>query len=193
MHFASNRLKWKPREMGILMPTNRHYRQTLLATFHADFAALPISFIVDAAECASPPATSASKPSEKIIRFQRTRSSLQTWMYTVRPSPVFHWKMASMPLLDETMPKNGVKVGVGTPNLCIYRAFQETRGNKKDFCLLGICIYCSHTCCYWLADHTNCCWSHYLWALHGSWMVNGFDVLIFTVYTWWGKNFQHKI
>jgi hypothetical protein len=44
-----------------------------------------------------------------------------------------------------------------------------------------------------LADHTNCRWWHYLWALHGSWMVNGFDVLIFTVDTWWGKNFQHKI
>jgi hypothetical protein len=33
MHFASNRLKWKPREMGILLPKNRHYRRTLLATF----------------------------------------------------------------------------------------------------------------------------------------------------------------
>jgi hypothetical protein len=55
MHFASNRLKWKSRAMGILLPTNRHYRQTLLATFHADSSALPISFIVDAAWCPSPP------------------------------------------------------------------------------------------------------------------------------------------
>jgi hypothetical protein len=39
--------------------------------------------------------------------------------------------MASMPLLDETMHKNGIKVGVGTPNFCTCRAFQETRKTKK--------------------------------------------------------------
>ncbi len=70
MHFASNRLKRKPCEMGILLPTNRHCRQTLLATFHADSSALPISFIVDAARCPSPPATSGSKLSRKLLGFK---------------------------------------------------------------------------------------------------------------------------
>jgi hypothetical protein len=48
--------------------------------------------------------------------------------------------MASTPLLDEAMHKSSVKVGVGTPNLCMIQGFQETREKKEDCCLLGICI-----------------------------------------------------
>jgi hypothetical protein len=130
------------------------------------------------------PATSASKLSEKIIRFQwRTRSSLQTWVYIVKASPEFHWKMASMPLLDEAMHKSGVKVGVGTPNLCTIQVFQETWENKNDCSLLGIYIYCSHTCCYWLAGRTTC----------GLYMTpQCLNVLIFTVSVWWRKTLNTR-
>ncbi len=123
---------------GHLAAQNRHYRQTLLATFHADASALPMSFIVDAAWCLSPPATSASKLSEKIIRFQRrTRLSFQTWAYTVRAYPAFHWKMASKPLLDEAMHKSSVKVGVGTLNLCTIQGFSGDTGKQKTLLLVG--------------------------------------------------------
>jgi hypothetical protein len=44
-------------------------------------------------------------------------------VYTVRASPAFHRKMASMPLLDGAMQKNGVKVGVYAPNLCSIQGF----------------------------------------------------------------------
>jgi len=47
-------------------------------------------------------------------------------VYTVRASPAspaFHWKMASTPFFDEAMHKSGVKVSVGTPNLCMIHGF----------------------------------------------------------------------
>jgi hypothetical protein len=70
--------------------------------------------------------------------------------------------MASMPLLDETMHRNGVKVGVGIPNLCTYRAFQETRENKKTSAC-WVFAFIAHTLAAtdWLitlivAGHTTC-------------------------------------
>jgi hypothetical protein len=39
--------------------------------------------------------------------------------------------MASMLLLDEAMHKNGVKVGVYTPNLCTTQGFSGDMGTKK--------------------------------------------------------------
>jgi hypothetical protein len=50
----------------------------------------------------------------------------------LRTSIAFHWKMACTPLLDEAIHQSGVKVGVGTPNLCNVHKFQKTRENKKD-------------------------------------------------------------
>jgi hypothetical protein len=37
-----------------------------------------------------------------------------------------------MPILDEAIHQSGVKVGVGTPNLCKIHEFQKTHENKKD-------------------------------------------------------------
>jgi hypothetical protein len=48
--------------------------------------------------------------------------------------------MASTPLLDEAMDKSSVKVGVGTPNFSTIQSFLGDMENKKNFCLLGICI-----------------------------------------------------
>jgi hypothetical protein len=44
----------------------------------------------------------------------------------------FHWKMACMPFLDEAIHQSGVKVGVGTLNLCKIHGFQKTWENKKN-------------------------------------------------------------
>jgi hypothetical protein len=48
--------------------------------------------------------------------------------------------MASTPLFDEAMHKSSVKVGVGTPNILTIQGFSGDTENKKDCCLLGICI-----------------------------------------------------
>ncbi len=37
-----------------------------------------------------------------------------------------------MPQLDEAIHQSGVKVGMGTPNLCKIHEFQKTHENKKD-------------------------------------------------------------
>jgi hypothetical protein len=48
--------------------------------------------------------------------------------------------MASTPLLDEAMHKGSVKVCVGTPKFLTKQGFSGDMENKKDCCLLGICI-----------------------------------------------------
>ncbi len=162
MHFASNRLKWKPREMSILLPTNRHYRQTLLPTFHADSSALPISFIVDAAWCLSPPATSASKLSEKIIRFQRRiRLSLQTWASTVRASPAFHWKNGLHASFGCSNAQKQCKSGCGYTKYVHDTGVFKGHGTTKNTAAGWVFTFTAHTlaatdCLVALIGHTTC-------------------------------------
>jgi len=44
--------------------------------------------------------------------------------------------MASMPLLDGAMQKNGVKVGVYAPNLCTIQGFSGDTGKQKRLLLV---------------------------------------------------------
>jgi hypothetical protein len=49
----------------------------------------------------------------------------------LKTSLVFHWKLACTPLLDEAIHQSGVKVGVGTLNLCKIHEFLKRHGKTK--------------------------------------------------------------